>query len=84
MESLVPTGKQIKKSLIDVDMSYTELAKTAGVSVYYIREICAETRKAVKTRARIASILKNAYLKRGMVPPRALENKDNNQKERVA
>ncbi len=62
-ESLKPTGKQIKKALIDLDMSYRELAEGVECSIYYIREIVAETRKAEEMRHRIAKYLAARYKK---------------------
>ena len=62
-----PTGKQIKKALIDHDMSQKELATELGCSLYYVKEICADTRKAVEMRARIGAYLSEKY-KQARVP----------------
>lgn len=64
--SITPTGKQIRKALIDIDQTPIELAHAVGVTAYYIREIYAERRKAVATRKKIAAYLaeqlkKNKY-----------------------
>lgn len=64
-EKFKPTGKQIKKALIDLDLSYRELAHGVGCSIYYIREIAAETRKAPKMRGKIASFINHQYEKQG-------------------
>lgn len=66
-EILKPTGKEIKKALIDLDLSYMDLAKAIGVSVYYIREITAETRKAYDARKKIEKYLKSEMKRQGMV-----------------
>ena len=47
----IPTGKQIKKALIDLDLRPFDLAQDLGVSVLYIRMITNEKR-AAKTCAR--------------------------------
>ena len=65
---ILPTGKQIRKALIDIDQSPLDLAKEMGVSAYYIREIYAERRKAKALRRKIATYLaselkaRNCYL----------------------
>jgi predicted transcriptional regulator len=70
-EKLTEQGKQIKKALIDLDMSYMELAKSCGIGVYYVREIIAGTRKAVDMRKKIAACLREGYRKNGWQVPRA-------------
>lgn len=65
-----PTGKQVKKALIDLDMSYRELAAAMGCSVYYIREITADTRKATEMRRKIARHLGGIYKKYNYQVPR--------------
>lgn len=65
-ETLKPTGKQLKKALIDLDLSYIELAKAMGCSVYYIREIAADTRKATEMRKRIAQWIAEKYRHMGI------------------
>jgi ribosome-binding protein aMBF1 (putative translation factor) len=77
-ESLRPSGKEIKKALIDLDLSYMQLAKAVGCSVYYIREITAETRKAHDMRKKIARYLDKQMEKQG------LPHKWNDKKEKVA
>lgn len=77
-ESLSPTGKEIKKALIDLDLSYMDLAKAVGCSVYYIREITAETRKARDMRKKIAVHLGCEMKKQG------IPHKWSNKKEKVA
>ena len=52
-----PTGKQIRKALIDIDQSAMDLARELGVSAYYIREIYAERRKGKAIRKKIADYL---------------------------
>lgn len=56
-----PTGKQIRKALIDLDISVMELAEEMGVSAYYIREIYCERRKAASMRDKIARYLAGKY-----------------------
>ncbi|MDD4310121.1 MAG: hypothetical protein PHO32_07045 [Candidatus Cloacimonetes bacterium] len=65
-----PSGKQIRKALIDLDMSVMELATAMQVSPYYIREIYAERRVARDMRKRIARHLKAEYQKRNYSLPR--------------
>jgi len=65
-EILKPTGKEIKKALIDLDLGYMELAMAMGCSVYYIREITAETRKAREMRHKIACYLGSEMRKKGI------------------
>lgn len=69
-KNLEPTGKQIKKALIDLDMSYRDLATAMGCSVYYIREIAADTRKAHEMRHKIAIYLGGIYKKYNYQVPR--------------
>lgn len=78
-----PTGKQIRKALIDLDISVMELAAEMGVSAYYIREIYAERRKAREMRGKIARYLGKEYRKRQYQMPKWMNNY-NNIKERVA
>lgn len=63
IKSLYPTGKEIKKALIDLDLSYMDLARAMGCSIYYIREIAADTRMASDMRKRIAAHLASIYRK---------------------
>lgn len=70
-----PTGKQIKKALIDLDLNQVDVARAVGVSDMYIRMITAERRKAIKTRQRIAQFIAMEHLKRGLkVPGWIVEN----------
>jgi hypothetical protein len=69
-ESLSPTSKEIKKALIDLDLSYMELATAMGCSVYYIREITADTRKARDMRGKIARYLGAEYKRMGCAVPK--------------
>jgi hypothetical protein len=64
-----PTGKQIKKALIDLDMRPFDLAKDLGVSTLYIRMITNEKRTAVETRKKIACILTQEYRRYGYPLP---------------
>lgn len=64
-ESFRPTGKEIKKALIDLDLSYMQLSQAVGCSVYYIREIAADTRKASAMRKTIAKRLAAEYRRIG-------------------
>jgi hypothetical protein len=68
-ESFRPTGKEIKKALIDLDLSYMQLSQAVGCSVYYIREIAADTRKAVAMRKTIANSLVAEYRRNGYPLP---------------
>lgn len=79
-ENFETQGKQIKKALIDLDLSYMDLARGVEVSVYYIREIVAGTRKAREMRRKIARFLERQYRRQGQQVPRAF----NNHKEKVA
>lgn len=65
----LPTGKQIRKALIDLDISVKELAKAMNVSPYYIREIYAERRKAFQLRKQIAQHLGSLYKKNNFKMP---------------
>ena len=60
-----PTGKQIRKALIDIDQTPMDLAKAMGVSAYYIREIYAERRAARDMRKKIAAYLATQYRRYG-------------------
>ncbi|MCB5285511.1 MAG: helix-turn-helix domain-containing protein [Candidatus Cloacimonetes bacterium] len=71
-ENFTLAGKQIKKALIDLDLSYLALARGVGVSVYYIREIVNGTRKARAARQRIAVFLAAQYKRQGQQVPRAI------------
>ena len=64
-----PTGKQIRKALIDIDQTPMDLAKAMGVSAYYIREIYAERRTAVEMRKRIARYLAGEFKRCGYNVP---------------
>lgn len=79
-KSLDDNGKQIKKALIDLDMSYMDLARAMKCSVYYIREIVAGTRKAEAMRGRIAKYFEKQYRKHGTYVPKWIING----KEKVA
>lgn len=74
-KSLNDNGKNIKKALIDLDMSYLDLAREMGCSVYYIREIVAGTRKATEMRERIAKYFRKQYRKYGTYVPKWIESK---------
>lgn len=65
----MPTGKQIRKALIDIDQTPMDLAKAMGVSAYYIREIYAERRTAVEMRKRIARYLADEFRRCGYRVP---------------
>jgi len=54
---LEPSGKEIKKLLIDREMTQKALASVMGVSALYIRDICADHRKAYAIRKRIGEYL---------------------------
>ena len=64
-----PTGKQIRKALIDIDQTPMDLAKAMGVSAYYIREIYAERRAAREMRKKIAAYLAAQYRRNGYPVP---------------
>lgn len=49
--------KQVRHALIDRNMSLTDLAGELGISVSYVYEIIAGTRKAEAQKARIKSFL---------------------------
>jgi len=54
----VPTGKQIKKALIDIDQSQHQVAKAIGVSTVYVRYILNGQRKGTQTKLKIANYIK--------------------------
>ena len=55
--TLTPLGKEIKKKLIDKDMTQTELAEQLGVTKQYITKIITGTRTGDKYLCRIGAIL---------------------------
>lgn len=65
----IPTGKQIKKALIDLDMRPFDLAQDLGVSTLYIRMITNEKRTASSVRKKIAQRLVQEYTKYGYPLP---------------
>ena len=78
-----PTGKQIRKALIDLDLTVMDLAREMGVSPIYIRMIYMEQRKARDLRKRIARFLYSQYKRQGQEAPRAFYS-NHKEKERVA
>lgn len=65
----IPTGKQIKKALIDLDLRPFDLAQDLGVSVLYIRMITNERRVAKDMRKKIARRLVAEYRRNGYPLP---------------
>lgn len=55
--TLTPLGKEIKKKLIDKDMTQVELAEQLGVTKQYITKIITGTRTGDKYLCRISAIL---------------------------
>lgn len=55
--TLTPLGKEIKKKLIDKDMTQVELAEQLGVTKQYITKIITGTRAGNKYLCRIGAIL---------------------------
>lgn len=55
--ALTPLGKEIKKKLIDKDMTQVELAEQLGVTKQYITKIITGTRTGDKYLCRIGAIL---------------------------
>lgn len=55
--TLTPLGKEIKKKLIDKEMTQTELADQLGVTKQYITKIITGTRTGEKYLLRIGAIL---------------------------
>ena len=55
--TLTPLGKEIKKKLIDKDMTQVELAEQLGVTKQYITKIITGTRTGGKYLCRIGAIL---------------------------
>ena len=55
--ALTSFGIQVKKAMLDRDMTQTTLAKELGISNSYLTEILHGTRKGVKQKERIAKIL---------------------------
>lgn len=70
-EPPTPTGKQIRKALIDLDLTVMDLARAMGVSPLYIRRIYQERRKARDLRKRIARYLAQHYQRQGQPVPKA-------------
>ena len=68
-----PTGKQIRKALIDLDLSVLELANAMDVSPIYIRMIYQERRKARQLRRRIAKHIAAEYKRQGGRVPNAFK-----------
>ncbi len=66
-----PTGKQIRKAMIDLDLTVMDLARAMGVSPLYVRRIYQERRKARVLRKRIAKFLSENYRHQGQPVPRA-------------
>jgi hypothetical protein len=66
-----PTGKQIRKALIDLDLTVMDLAREMSVSPIYIRFIYQERRAARRLRKLIASFLHDQYQRQGQRVPRA-------------
>lgn len=66
---LIPSGKQIKKALIDLDMRYFDLAQDMGVSPIYIRYIANDQRVARELRKKIGVTLRKQYIKYGYPLP---------------
>ncbi|HPS40330.1 MAG TPA: hypothetical protein PL124_13005 [Candidatus Cloacimonadota bacterium] len=75
-ERPIPSGKAIRKALIDIDQSPVDLARAMGVSPYYIREIYAERRKATGMRRRIAEYLAVELKRRGYYLPMWARDKE--------
>jgi transcriptional regulator with XRE-family HTH domain len=65
----VPSGKAIRKALIDIDQTPLELARAMGVSVIYIRYLMNERRDGAAIRKRIAAYLGEQLRKRGCYLP---------------
>lgn len=78
----IPTGKQIKKAMIDLDLRPFDLAQDLGVSVLYIRMITNEKRAAKDMRKKIAKRLAMEYRKNGY--PLPAWAKTSNKKEQTA
>ena len=57
-KTLKPTGKQIRKLLVEREMTQKALANALGISHYYVRDICNDHRRAVVMRQRIYQYLK--------------------------
>lgn len=55
--ALTPLGKEIKKKLIDKEMTQVELANQLGVTKQYITKIITGTRTGEKYLCRIGDIL---------------------------
>lgn len=53
-----PSGKEIRKLLIDREITMKTLAGEFGVSANYIHQICRDERKAVRLRQQIYQFLK--------------------------
>jgi len=64
-----PSGKAIKKALIDIDQTPMDLATAMGVSVLYIRYLMNERRKGAEIRRRIGAYLGEQLRKRGCYLP---------------
>lgn len=58
-EKIKPSGKDLKKMMIDADLTAVELAEELNVTPDYIRQICREKRDARRLRIKIESHLKS-------------------------
>lgn len=54
---ITPFGKEIKKHLIDLEMSQSELAKKMGVSSPYVGEILRGTRSSVNAQRKVCEAI---------------------------
>lgn len=66
---VIPSGKAIRKALIDIDQTPLDLAKAMGVSVLYVRYLINERRAGKLIRKRIAAYLAEELRKRGCYLP---------------
>lgn len=76
-----PSGKQIRKALIDLDLTVLDLARAMEVSPIYIRMIYQERRKATELRRRISRYLAQHYQRQGQPVPKVFNQ---NNKEKAA
>jgi plasmid maintenance system antidote protein VapI len=81
-----PSGKQIRKAMIDLNLTPLALAHTMGVSVIYIRYIMQDRRVAGEMRSKIAKYLRKMYKAYSWEVPAAFQGevKQTRSKEKAA
>lgn len=57
-KKITPSGKAIRKLMINAELTAADLADVLAISADYIRQICRDERKATKMRKIIHNYLK--------------------------